>query len=142
MNMKWRRFLALFLILSVLPFSAIAETASTSVPTNEAGYPYVLDYFADTPLDVTQYEGKALFLNFFTGWCPYCMFSPSSNGRKTKKTVRLACFTPSAFITFNRRATNPASIISSSGKTVWIENNKSFSNRFSPVIRRHGQRRR
>lgn len=73
MNIKWRRFLALFLILSVLPFSAIAETASTSVPTNEAGYPYVLDYFADTPLDVTQYEGKALFLNFFTGWCPYCM---------------------------------------------------------------------
>ena len=73
MNIKWRRFLALFLILSVLPFSAVAEATSTPVPTNAAGYPYVLDYFTNTPLDVTQYEGTALFLNFFTGWCPYCM---------------------------------------------------------------------
>ena len=27
----------------------------------------------DSTLDLSPYEGKALFLNFFTEWCPYCM---------------------------------------------------------------------
>lgn len=34
---------------------------------------YVLDFFAGTALDLSQYKGKAIFLNFFTEWCPYCM---------------------------------------------------------------------
>lgn len=24
-------------------------------------------------IDLTPYEGKAIFMNFFTEWCPYCM---------------------------------------------------------------------
>ena len=27
----------------------------------------------NTGLDLTPYEGKAIYLNFFTGWCYYCM---------------------------------------------------------------------
>ncbi|MDD3335036.1 MAG: TlpA disulfide reductase family protein [Eubacteriales bacterium] len=27
----------------------------------------------NTTLDLTPYAGKAIFMNFFTEWCPYCM---------------------------------------------------------------------
>lgn len=27
----------------------------------------------NTGLDLTPNEGKAIYLNFFTGWCYYCM---------------------------------------------------------------------
>lgn len=76
MTMQLRRFFTILLVLalSLLPFSALAEseTADTT-DTNDAGMPYVLNYFEGTPLDVSLYEGKALYLNFFTGWCTYCM---------------------------------------------------------------------
>ncbi|MDD2396248.1 MAG: TlpA disulfide reductase family protein, partial [Sphaerochaeta sp.] len=45
----------------------------TTGDTNDAGMPYVLNTFEGTALDLTQYQGKAIWLNFFTGWCPYCM---------------------------------------------------------------------
>lgn len=81
-----QRLLTLLAVLTLVPFAALAEAAPTATTpaettqtetapaeTNADGMPYILSYFADTPLDVTQYEGKALFLNFFTGWCHYCM---------------------------------------------------------------------
>ena len=58
----------LFVFMLLLPMAAIAEDAS-----EEAEAVYVLDYFSDTALDLTQYEGKAVYMNFFTEWCPYCM---------------------------------------------------------------------
>jgi thiol-disulfide isomerase/thioredoxin len=81
MKKNLRRFLVALLVLALIPFASLAEstsgdgaTADTApAATNAAGLPYVLDYFADTPLDVSLYQGKALFLNFFTGWCYYCM---------------------------------------------------------------------
>jgi len=73
MKTKLSRWLTLLLVLTVAPFSAMAQATDSPVPTNDAGQPYVLNYFANTPLDVSQYQGKALFLNFFTGWCTYCM---------------------------------------------------------------------
>ena len=51
------------------PLTAFAE--DTTEETTEPQY--VLDYFEGTALDVSQYEGQVLFLNFFTEWCPYCM---------------------------------------------------------------------
>jgi thiol-disulfide isomerase/thioredoxin len=66
-----RRFLTLLAVLALVPFSAMAE--SDAADTNDASKPYVLDAFAGTALDLTQYQGKAVWLNFFTGWCPYCM---------------------------------------------------------------------
>ncbi|NLI20701.1 MAG: TlpA family protein disulfide reductase [Clostridiales bacterium] len=70
----------LALAVTAMPFAAAetapAETAAadtTPAETNEAGKPYVLNVFAGTNLDLTQYQGKAIWLNFFTGWCTYCM---------------------------------------------------------------------
>lgn len=81
-------------LLLLLPAASLAETAApvetfasteaaqaadaasaTTAPTdtNAQGKPYVLDAFAGTNLDLTQYAGKAIWLNFFTGWCSYCM---------------------------------------------------------------------
>ena len=69
MRFTLKRFLSVLFILMLLPMAAFAE--DTADETTEPVY--VLDYFQDTNLDLTQYEGKALFLNFFTEWCPYCM---------------------------------------------------------------------
>jgi len=52
--------LALILALPFLAAPALAEA-------------YVLTLFEPTGLDLSPYVGKALFLNFFTEWCPYCM---------------------------------------------------------------------
>jgi len=72
MKTKLGRFLTLFLILILVPFSVLAEDGATA-DTKADGMPYVLNAFEGTTLDLTQYEGKAIWLNFFTGWCPYCM---------------------------------------------------------------------
>jgi thiol-disulfide isomerase/thioredoxin len=73
------RLIVMLLVISLVPFAALAESTSDITPestpaaTNGDGQSYVLDYFQDTPLDVSKYKGKALYLNVFTGWCYYCM---------------------------------------------------------------------
>lgn len=66
-----KRWLALLLTVALFPLVAVAETAAAPEATT-ARY-YMPDYFAQTSLDLTQYKGKAVYLNFFTGWCQYCM---------------------------------------------------------------------
>ncbi|MDD3411011.1 MAG: TlpA disulfide reductase family protein [Eubacteriales bacterium] len=56
-----------------LPTETTAAETVQPVPTNSKGMPYVLSDFEGTLLDPALYEGKAIFLNFFTSWCPYCM---------------------------------------------------------------------
>ena len=92
MKTKFFRVFALVLILALVPFAAFAESdassgssanttadaavaddSDTTGDTNDAGMPYVLNAFEGTNMDLTPYEGKAIWLNFFTGWCPYCM---------------------------------------------------------------------
>ena len=70
-RMKQTVTLILALVMVTMPFTVFAETAPAA--TNAAGKAYVLGEFANTPLDVSQYKGKAIWLNFFTGWCSYCM---------------------------------------------------------------------
>jgi len=62
---------SLLLALMMIPVAALAQ--SEPAATNADGKPYVLNEFQGTALDLTQYKGKAIWLNFFTGWCPYCM---------------------------------------------------------------------
>ena len=70
MRLSTKQILGVFLaVLLLLPMTALASDTSEDSPEPM----YVLDYFEGTALDVSQYEGKALFLNFFTEWCPYCM---------------------------------------------------------------------
>lgn len=66
-----RRGISLLVALMVLPFAAIAE--ATPPARNADNMPYVFDVFKGTAVDLTQYKGKAVWLNFFTGWCTYCM---------------------------------------------------------------------
>ena len=74
MMILWKRLMAVALVVLLLPVAALAQPAATATPEpNEQGMPYVLTAFEGSPLDVSQYAGKALFLNFFTGWCGYCM---------------------------------------------------------------------
>lgn len=48
----------------LLPVSGMAEQA----------VPNVIEIFqTHTALDLSEYEGKAIFINFFTEWCAYCM---------------------------------------------------------------------
>jgi thiol-disulfide isomerase/thioredoxin len=72
-----KRILSIFLAMMLLPIAALAEgsdEANEVDETDETSQPiYVLDYFNGTALDLTQYEGKAIYLNFFEGWCQYCM---------------------------------------------------------------------
>jgi len=71
MHCSLKRILGLILAVSFILTgglsAAFAEDATEEEPI------YVLDYFDGTALDLTQYEGKAVFLNFFTQWCHYCM---------------------------------------------------------------------
>lgn len=70
---KWLRTgLSLLLALLVLPLAAFAE-ATTPPERNADNMPYVFNAFEGTTLDLNQYKGKAIWLNFFTGWCHYCM---------------------------------------------------------------------
>ena len=62
---------ALLLAISMVPVAAMAQSEPPA--TNADGKPYVFNEFKDTALDLTPYQGKAIWLNFFTGWCPYCM---------------------------------------------------------------------
>ncbi len=74
MRLSWKRILSvLFAVALLLPLTAFAEDASASTAEDTSEPLYVLDYFEGSALDVSLYEGKALFLNFFTEWCPYCM---------------------------------------------------------------------
>lgn len=75
MRMTLKKILGLLFVLMLLPMAALAEdTEEIESETETASEPmYVLDYFKGSALDVSLYEGKALFLNFFTEWCPYCM---------------------------------------------------------------------
>jgi thiol-disulfide isomerase/thioredoxin len=74
MRIRIQRFLALLAVLALVPFSAFAQSdAADTADTSAEDMPYVLDAFQGTALDLTQYQGKAIWLNFFTGWCPYCM---------------------------------------------------------------------
>jgi thiol-disulfide isomerase/thioredoxin len=87
------RILSLVFALLLLPTAAFAEDSSEDSDGDSAEYEasetaeqtdeqpsdddsapvYVVDYFAGTALDLSQFAGKAVFLNFFTEWCPYCM---------------------------------------------------------------------
>ena len=98
MRFTFRKMLSVLLVLLLLvPLAAIAEDgendsdddgeyeqaeeqvqsrpqAQEQSQAQESSEPiYVVDYFKGTALDLSQYAGKAVFLNFFTEWCPYCM---------------------------------------------------------------------
>jgi thiol-disulfide isomerase/thioredoxin len=93
MRSAFTRILSLIFALMLLPMAAFAEdsredsdsdsaeytagdTADTSAENTaeEVSKPvYMVDYFAGTALDLSQYAGKAVFLNFFTEWCHNCM---------------------------------------------------------------------
>ncbi len=54
------------LCLAMLPAASLAE--------NTSGYPSdIAEITQNSTLDLEQYSGKAIFINFFTGWCGYCM---------------------------------------------------------------------
>ncbi len=56
----FRRMLCL-LLAALLPACALAESAD------------VFHEFDGTALELTPYEGKAIYISFFTSWCAYCM---------------------------------------------------------------------
>lgn len=76
MQKRFARFLSLLLAVLMVPLASLAEAApaETAPPEKNAeGMSYVLDAFEGTKLDLNQYKGKAIWINFFTGWCSYCM---------------------------------------------------------------------
>ncbi len=76
MQKQFARLLSLLLAVLMVPLASLAEAnpAETAPPEKNAeGMSYVLNTFDGTKLDLTQYKGKAIWLNFFTGWCGYCM---------------------------------------------------------------------
>lgn len=57
------------LALSLLLLAAVPTALAQAEPRKIN----LFEYFEGSDLDLTPYKGKALFLNFFTEWCPYCM---------------------------------------------------------------------
>ena len=63
--------LALTLAL-ILAFAAICPAGfAAETPVEELNFMDAVSEY--TRLDLRPYRGKAVFLNFFTEWCPYCM---------------------------------------------------------------------
>lgn len=57
-----------------LALSAVLLAAvPTALAQQESQKINLIEYFQGSDLDLSAYKGKALFLNFFTEWCPYCM---------------------------------------------------------------------
>lgn len=52
---------------------ATVEPAAEESLQTEAAPVYIQDYYEGTQLDLTQYLGKVVLINYFTEWCPYCM---------------------------------------------------------------------
>ena len=65
------RLVSFLMALLMLPAFAMGEAPPPA--TDDQGRPYVLDAFDGTALDLTPHQGKAIWLNFYTGWCSYCM---------------------------------------------------------------------
>lgn len=55
--------IVLCLLLALLPTASLAEGDAS----------YVFDAFDGTALELTPYEGKAIYISYFTSWCGYCM---------------------------------------------------------------------
>ena len=68
---KMKRLLALLgaAAMLMLPVLSLAETAE---PAQDEKLPTEM-ITENTKLDMTPYAGKAVYMNFFTEWCPYCM---------------------------------------------------------------------
>ncbi|MCL1854522.1 MAG: TlpA family protein disulfide reductase [Clostridia bacterium] len=60
---------AFFCAMIILGLSAAYATADGEQEKLQIAEP-IQEY---TSMDLSPYRGKALFLNFFTEWCPYCM---------------------------------------------------------------------
>ena len=60
------------LLLAVL-ISLLCASAPASASAQEAEKINLVEAMSVTNLDLSPYQGKAIFLNFFTEWCPYCM---------------------------------------------------------------------
>lgn len=65
------RLISILLALLLVPLAAFAEVAPPS--KNADGDPYILNRLTGSVVDATAYKGKAIWLNFFAGWCGYCM---------------------------------------------------------------------
>lgn len=63
---------ALVYALLLTPALGLAEIATESAAP-AAKQPEAQIVSENTKLDMGLYEGKAVYLNFFTEWCPYCM---------------------------------------------------------------------
>ncbi len=70
MHTKYKALAALLAL--VLALSAAPALAQQPQPEATEKVP-ILGLFENTKLDLSPYKGKAIFLNFFTEWCPYCM---------------------------------------------------------------------
>ncbi|MEG2316991.1 MAG: TlpA disulfide reductase family protein [Clostridia bacterium] len=58
--------------LLLVTVGAVAEPAVAAEAPAEEQTPFQI-ISEVSKLDLTPYAGKAVFLNFFTEWCPYCM---------------------------------------------------------------------
>ncbi|MBR5344535.1 MAG: TlpA family protein disulfide reductase [Clostridia bacterium] len=63
-----KRFLALLLLLTLLPIVSIAETED---PSKLPEFTFHDQYGREWTL--ADFEGKVVFLNFWTTWCPWCI---------------------------------------------------------------------
>ena len=76
MQKRFARFLSLLLAVLMIPVASLAEAApaETAPPERNAdGMMYVLNAYDGTKLDLTQYKGKAIWINYFTRACSFCM---------------------------------------------------------------------
>ena len=69
MRLPFRRALSVLFALVFIPAAAF----SAGEVEESAEKLRVQDFYEGTVLDLTQYEGKAVFINYFTEWCGYCM---------------------------------------------------------------------
>lgn len=81
--MKIRKLLCLMTALLCLTSCAVAEPAqqatqapadaTAAMPESTQAPDGVAEISQFTKLDLEPYRGKAIYLNFLTEWCPYCM---------------------------------------------------------------------
>ncbi len=52
--------------------AAAADSTPAPMSTNDKGMPYLLFDLEGSPMTFSDLRGKAVYLNFFTSWCPPC----------------------------------------------------------------------
>lgn len=85
--MKARRWIAILVVLVIIVAASVILTKKqdTAPEVGHVAPNFTLTTLAGQTLNLTQFRGKPVYLNFFASWCPPCQFETPDVEKMYKK---------------------------------------------------------